>query len=253
MLDLPPIDILPPQGFVAWVTVAFGPFWGFQQGFLSYLSGVADNSLYPILLIDTFVALIDGQGGETIFREGYPRIGFIILLTITLTYLNYRGLELVGNTTTVVCVLTLLPFAAFCILGAFQVEPSRWLVVPEEGLRGVNWRLFLNTFFWNINYWDSASCFAAEVDNPGYNYPRAMLLAILLVSLSSFLPVLIGTGVSDEHYEQWKDGHFTALAVTVGGPLMGLWMMGAACVTNIGTFEAEMSTDAWQVLRTHYT
>jgi hypothetical protein len=35
--------------------------------------------------------------------------------------------------------------------------------VPESGLKGVNWRLLLNTFFWNINYWESASCFAAEV------------------------------------------------------------------------------------------
>ncbi|CAE7737702.1 RMV1, partial [Symbiodinium microadriaticum] len=187
-----------------------------------------DNSLYPILLLDTFVSLVQGEGGESIFQEGLPRVSFIALLTLILTYLNYRGLGIVGKTTTVVCVLTLLPFAAFCIVGAFKVDPARWLVVPDRGLAGVNWRLFLNTFFWNINYWDSASCFAAEVDNPSRNYPRAMLLAILLVGLSSFLPVLVGIGISDDHYEQWKDGHFTALAVTAGGPLMGLWMMGAA-------------------------
>eukprot|EP00913_Durusdinium_trenchii_P002291 g2115.t1 len=27
-------------GFVEWVTAAFGPFWGFQEGFLSWISSV---------------------------------------------------------------------------------------------------------------------------------------------------------------------------------------------------------------------
>jgi hypothetical protein len=29
------------------------------------------------------------------------------------------------------------------------------------------------------------------------------------------------------------------------GPWLGYWMMGAAAITNIGMFEAEMSSDAW--------
>ncbi len=31
------------SGYVAWVTAAFGPMWGFQEGYWSWLSGVADN------------------------------------------------------------------------------------------------------------------------------------------------------------------------------------------------------------------
>lgn len=38
------------SGYVAWVTAAFGPFWGFQEGLWSWLSGVTDNSLYPVML-----------------------------------------------------------------------------------------------------------------------------------------------------------------------------------------------------------
>ncbi len=33
------------SGYVAWVTAAFGPFWGFLEGWLSWVSGVTDNSL----------------------------------------------------------------------------------------------------------------------------------------------------------------------------------------------------------------
>lgn len=32
-----------PSGSVAWVTYAFGPFWGWTKGYLSWLSGVTDN------------------------------------------------------------------------------------------------------------------------------------------------------------------------------------------------------------------
>lgn len=32
-----------PSGSVAWVSYAFGPFWGWMKGYLSWLSGVTDN------------------------------------------------------------------------------------------------------------------------------------------------------------------------------------------------------------------
>lgn len=38
------------SGYVAWIAAAFGPFWGFQGGFLSWISGVIDNSIYPLFL-----------------------------------------------------------------------------------------------------------------------------------------------------------------------------------------------------------
>jgi len=38
--------------------------------------------------------------------------------------------------------------------------------------------------------WDSASTIATEVHDPQKTYPRAMLLAVLIVSLTYILPVL---------------------------------------------------------------
>lgn len=39
------------SGFVAWVTAAFGPWWGFQEGFWKWLSGVTDNAVYPVIFL----------------------------------------------------------------------------------------------------------------------------------------------------------------------------------------------------------
>lgn len=33
------------------MTAAFGPFWGFQEGLWSWVSGVMDNAIYPVLLL----------------------------------------------------------------------------------------------------------------------------------------------------------------------------------------------------------
>ncbi len=147
------------SGSVAWVDCAFGQFWAFQKGWLSWLSGVSDNALYPILFLDCLVGLLSSEGETSIFSQNnpdqIPRWSFIFVVTMVLTYLNYRGLDVVGNLAIAICFISLLPFVVFCIIGSFKVRPSRWLGQPEGGLSGVNWGLLLNTFFWNINFWVS--------------------------------------------------------------------------------------------------
>eukprot|EP01032_Pedospumella_encystans_P016378 gene16378-18688_t len=240
------------SGAVAWVDTAFGPFWAFQKGWLSWLSGVTDNALYPILFLDCLVGLLSedaehpsifaAQGGNPIARWSF------ILITITvLTYLNFRGLDIVGKLAMVICCMSLLPFVVFCVLGSFQVVPARWFIAPPGGFYGVNWSLLFNTFFWNINFWESAACFSGEVKDPSRDYPLGMALAIGLVFVTLFVPILVATGASSRPYTEWTDGYFVDLGRQIGGPWLSYWLMFASAVSNIGMFEAEMSSDSWQV------
>jgi amino acid transporter len=145
------------SGSVAWVDCAFGSFWAFQKGWLSWLSGVSDNALYPILFLDCLVGLISTDEQPSIFAQngGIPlcRWSFIIAITLGLTYLNFRGLDIVGKVAIVICLVSLMPFIVFCVVGAFKVDPTRWTQTVPGGFWGVDWRLLLNTFFWNINFW----------------------------------------------------------------------------------------------------
>jgi amino acid transporter len=237
-----------PAGSVAWVEAAFGSMWAFQQGWLSSLSGIADNALYPILFLDCLMQIMTDENGVNPLtnREGLRYIITFSIIAI-LTYLNYRGLDLVGKLTISVGIFTLLPFVVFVIMGSFEVQPHRWFEGPEDGVFGVDWRLMLNTFYWNINFWDSAATFSGEVENPADKYPKAVAGALIIVFLSNFLPILIGTGASNKPWTQWKDGHFVSVAAEVVGPWLGYWMIVASGMTQIGMFEAEMSSDAWQV------
>ena len=42
-------------GYSLWVRAAFGDFWGVQQSYWSWVAGVVDNALYPVLLYSAAV------------------------------------------------------------------------------------------------------------------------------------------------------------------------------------------------------
>lgn len=56
------------SGFVAWVTAAFGPRWGFLEGFMKWLSGVTDNAIYPVIFLTYLQQLIP------VLETGLPRL-----------------------------------------------------------------------------------------------------------------------------------------------------------------------------------
>lgn len=152
-------------GFVVWTTAAYGPFWGFQQGWLKWTSGVIDNALYPVLFLDYL------KRAFPIFSEGALRITTLIVTTISLTYLNYRGLTIVGFTALALAIFSLSPFVVFSLLAIPRLQMQQWAVTD---LKNMNWRVFLNTLFWNLNYWDNVSTLAGEVANPAETLPRAL-------------------------------------------------------------------------------
>lgn len=53
------------SGYVAWVTEAFGPFWGFMEGLFSWISGVTDNAIYPVM----FLTYLDAAWPEANLME----------------------------------------------------------------------------------------------------------------------------------------------------------------------------------------
>ena len=53
------------SGYVAWVTEAFGPFFGFLEGLFSWISGVTDNAIYPVM----FLTYIDAAWPEANLME----------------------------------------------------------------------------------------------------------------------------------------------------------------------------------------
>ncbi|XP_024996459.1 probable polyamine transporter At1g31830 isoform X1 [Cynara cardunculus var. scolymus] len=226
-------------GYVVWVSSALGPYWGFQQGWMKWLSGVIDNALYPVLFLDYL------KSGIPALSEGYPRILAVLALTIALTYMNFRGMTIVGWVAVLLGVFSILPFVIMGLVSVPKIEPSRWLVMD---LHTVDWNLYLNTLFWNLNYWDSISTLAGEVENPKKTLPKALFYALILVVVGYFFPLLVGIGAVPLQQELWTDGYFSEIAKIIGGVWLRWWIQAGAAMSNMGMFVTEMSSDSFQLL-----
>ncbi len=113
----------------------------------------------------------------------------------------------------------------------------------------IEWGDFLNRIFWTLNYWDSASSFAGDVDNGSRIFPLAMGICVVLVVITTAMPVVVGVAVeADPDYSVWKDGYFATAASHIAGRWLGIWVTAGAAISNIGMFEAELSSDSLQVM-----
>ena len=142
-------------------------------------------------------------------------------LTASLSYqvvlmssLNYFGLKLVGWTAVGLVVMCLLPFIAFIIVGTPLVDTRKWY--QTKPVEEIDVGLYLNTLFWNLNYFDSASTLAGEVENPTRTFPRALAMAVVLVVVVYLWPLAVAIGVSEN--VQFDLG-FAGMNCTTGSPL----------------------------------
>ncbi len=236
-------------GYVAWVTAAFGPRWGFQEGFWSWASGVADNAVYPVLFVSYLEAAFSGgKRGEVprVLREGgWERRALTAGLALCGAAVNYLGLDVVGGAAVGATAFIVAPFIALVALASPNIQTKNWSIID---ISTVKWGAFINVMFWNLNYWDSVSTLAGEVAEPGKTLPRALAVAVLLVVAMYLLPLLAGVGVLPDVDGGWSLGYFAAVARRVGGPWLAWWVVAAAAVSAAGQFEAEMSSDAFLLL-----
>jgi amino acid transporter len=219
-------------GYVVWVDRAFGRFWGFQEGWLSWLCSFADNALYPVMFLDYLAYLRGDMSPVERWLIGTALIGVI-------TWLNVRGIRLVGLSSIIFSFIVLVPFAVMVAVGAPQVQVSNWFKSTD----GIDWALLSSVLLWNTSGWDNAGCCAAEVANPNRAYPRAMILTVLLVTVVYLLPVAVGVGV-DANWTAWKEGYFPKVAAQIGGSWLGVWLTIAGLVSAAGLLNALLCTSA---------
>ncbi|CAN6338722.1 unnamed protein product [Urochloa humidicola] len=228
-------------GYVAWVSAAFGPAAAFLVGFTKWASGTLDNALYPVLFLD----YLRSSSGAAALPPPLRSLA-VLALTAALTYLNYRGLHLVGLSALALTAFSLSPFVALTALALPKIRPSRWLAMDAAA---VDLRGYFNSMFWNLNYWDKASTLAGEVEEPRRTFPKAVFGAVGLVVAAYLVPLLAGTGaLPSETAAEWTDGFFSEVGQRIGGPWLRVWIQAAAAMSNMGLFEAEMSSDSFQLL-----
>ena len=246
-----------PSGAIAWVEEAFGPRAGLLSGYFHWVSGATDNAIYPSLFLEYISEYIG-------VRDNLMRFVFSGVISVVLAYINFQGLEIVGNLSMLICVISMSPFVLLCIWGLPKLDTSRWMVMPEPGIAmdddepsgflpeltwlGVLWKPFINNLWWNLNSFDVGASFAGEVKDPERVFPKAMFMSVAMIAASYILPLLAAIGAADSDQQDWNAGYFTTAATDIAGPWLGAWLIFAAAVSNIALFEAELSGDAYQLM-----
>jgi amino acid transporter len=210
---------LPEEGgYYAWVRRGLGNFWGFQEAWLSLAASIFDMAIYPTLFVFYLKQMAPwfGVGSHGILAG--------LFVVVTCAALNLAGIRVVGITSLWLFFLLSLPFGLVVLLspvraGAF-VEPQSASAGVSVGLLGA-----VLVAMWNYMGWDNASTIAQEVERPQRTYPKAMIAAVILVSLTYVLPfvAVYFTGIPASAFEE--DGSWASVAGQLGGTIMGVqWL-----------------------------
>ena len=225
-------------GFYVWVRRALGPFWGYQEAWLSLTASIFDMAIYPTIFVlylgKLFPAWTAGSRGT--FWE-------LALIAICCIW-NLRGAPAVGEGSIALFVILLAPFAVLvgaAVWHGWHLHTNTVWTSARTGSEGLSTAVLVA--LWNYMGWDNASTVAKEVENPQKNYPRAMLLSAVVVALSYVIP-LATIGFAGVAIAQFTTGSWTDAATALGGPWLGIAVVLGGTITGLGMFNALMMSYA---------
>jgi len=164
-------------GPIRYGTLAFGPFVGFQGGWLYYLARLISFSANTVLLTDSIAYFIDGAG------TGTGRIISLAVICVGLSVINVLGsIESIRSMTlfTVIkfAVLILLPLGGFILLGSTVIPSFESPIPPTEDL-GAAALLLIYAF---VGF-EGAVVPAGEAKRPERDMPLGLLLGLAVVAV----------------------------------------------------------------------
>lgn len=226
---------LPSEGgYYCWVRRALGPFWGFQEAWLSMAASVFDMAIYPV----TFVLYL-GEVAPT-WTAGYRGTAWALAIVILCIAWNLRGASAVGEGSVVMFAALLTPFAVLVAIGFWHwhIVGRGWTAISRPvATRDLSGALLVT--LWNYMGWDNASTVAQEVSEPQKNYPRAMLASAGLVALTYILP-LAAVGLAGISADQFSTGAWTEAARQLAGPWLAFAVVLGGTLSGLGMFNALM-------------
>jgi len=224
---------LPEEGgFYVWVRRALGPFWGFQEAWLSLAASIFDMAIYPTLFLLYLNRLVPT------WTLGWRGTAWELALIVACCLWNLRGAPAVGDGSMALFVILLSPFAVLVAAAVWHGLHLHGNAVWRSGsVSGEGLSTAILVGLWNYMGWDNASTVAQEVENPQRNYPRAMFLSTAVVALSYAIPLAAiayaGLDISRFTTGSWADaatmlaGSWLGVAIVLGGALTGLGMFNA--------------------------
>jgi amino acid transporter len=217
-------------GYYAWVRRAMGNFWGFQEAWLSLVASIFDMAIYPTLFVAYLTRMFPW------FAQGHRGVMVGLAVVIVCVLLNIAGVKVVSTTSLWLFFALSSPFLLIVLLAPFKIGAlANAVTTPTTS--NVDMIGGLLIAMWNYMGWDNASTIATEVERPQRTYPRAMLAAVGIVSLTYIVPVaaMWMTGLAPS---AWETGSWAEVAGMLGGPFLRIGLILGGMISGFGMFNA---------------
>ena len=230
------VSSIPMEGGIyQWYKKSWGRYWGFQLGWLEWLTWMFDAALYPTLLAEYFVIFI------------WPDAPFIFSYGLTLSMiwlsviLNIRGVNLVGPLFNALYWIQIIPIIIFIYYGLGMIDLSIYSTLhlpPETELQtAVVFALIFG--LWNFSGYSGLASAADEIEDIETNYPKALIITLIVSVFAYVIPLMIGIAV-DPNWAQWDEAQLNLVALALGGTAFAWWFSIAAQTSNFGLINGEM-------------
>lgn len=222
-------------GFYRWSRAAFGDFWGFLAGWWNWSASFLLGSSYAVLFADYLAYYFPELTGWKHWLVSFLLVAFI-------TWLNVRGIQMVGEAATTFEILLFIPVIAMVALGLtkWRHNPFVPLVPPNRPFHAV-FGVGLALGLWLYSGYEQLSTVAEEVEEPQRTYPRALALVVPLSIATFFLPTFAALAALGD-WQNWKDGYFSTAAQLIGGHWLGSTMNISAMICSMALLNATVLT-----------
>jgi amino acid transporter len=216
-------------GYYVWVRRAAGPFWGFQEAWLSLAASVFDMAIYPTLFVAYLSRLLPGSDA------GWHGIAIGAAVIAVCVVWNLAGGKAVGDGSLVMLLIMLGPFVVLTILALLHSKGIAGTPAPHNEPFGFVAGLMV--CMWNYMGFDNASNVGGEVENPQRAYPLAMILTIVLIAVGYIVPIgaMSRTGIAPQ---AWTTGAWGTLGGQVGGRWLEIAIIVGGMLAALATFNS---------------
>jgi amino acid transporter len=203
-------------GYYRWVREIFGEYWGFQAGAWAIIASFLDNALYPVLFGKSLAHWFPDMPS---WQQNLAAVGFILVLT----FLNYRGIEIVGATSVFLSLFLMAPLVWVVIAGVMNARFNPLVPFRAPGVDGLDgFGSGLALAMWYYSGMTEISTAAEEVKNPARTIPLALVLVVPIIIVSYSAPTLAGLAAVG-HWEGWTSGYFAEIGRQLGGRPLETW------------------------------
>ena len=240
--------LMPEEGgYYVWVRETLGPFWAVQEAWWTMGYSTALLAIFPVLFMSYLSFFVPSLNPATATHPGLAallRWLGAVLVAITATLVNLQGAREVGRSAKISAVFVVGAFALLALLwlkrGPALGRVAHLITGDLTSNHGTALLLGLSIIVYNYSGWDNVSTFAAEVDRPRRNYPRAIALAVVVVILIYVVPVIAGLSVNTDPQTWSTDAGWPVLAHMIGGRWLGILITAAALLSSWALFNAQL-------------